>query len=354
VLEKHGGLHGFMHWDGAILTDSGGFQMVSLQKLQRTSEEGVSFVSPHDGSAMMLTPEASMRLQHAIGADIMMQLDDVVSPLSEEARLTEATHRSVRWLDRCIKEHRDRPHPPSCCCHAPKDPVEAVGSCERHAAACQAGRACHQSRREQHLFAIVQGGLSVTRRRVCLEAMMQRGVAGFAIGGLGGGEDKAAFSHMISVCTLALPSSRPIYCMGIGYDIDMLVCVALGVDMFDCVFPTRTARFGHALTPDGDLALKQAAYAFDMRPIDADCTCLTCTHYSRAFLHGILASETVACHYLSIHNIAYQLSLMRRAREAILADTFPHFLRFFLRRRYKGNPPPDWVTQSLATVNIHV
>ena len=317
MLEAHGGLHRFMHWDRAILTDSGGFQMVSLLQLAEISEQGVKFASPHDDSEMMLTPEESMRLQNAIGADIMMQLDDVTNPLSSEERLLEAMHRSVRWLDRCLTGHK-RPS-------------------------------------EQNLFAIIQGGLDTDRRQVCLEEMTRRPVPGFAIGGLGGGEDKVSFCDMVLYCTQRLPQDKPIYCMGIGFDTDLVVCVALGVDMFDCVFPTRTARFGHALVPTGDLSLKQKQYAYDMAPIDADCSCITCKNYSRAYLHSIVTSETVACHYLSIHNLAYQLNLMKRIRKSILEDKFPLFVKEFMHKRYSsGSQIPSWVSAALASVNIHL
>ena len=290
--------------------------MVSLLKLAEITEQGVKFESPHDGSEMMLTPEESMNLQNAIGADIMMQLDDVTNPLSSEERLVEAMHRSVRWLDRCLIGHK-RPS-------------------------------------EQNLFAIIQGGLDTERRQVCLDEMMRRPMPGFAIGGLGGGEEKGAFCDMVLYCTQRLPDDKPIYCMGIGYDTDLVVCVALGVDMFDCVFPTRTARFGHALVPTGNLSLKQKQYAFDMRPIDPSCTCLTCRNYSRAYLHSIMCTETVACHYLTIHNLAYQLNLMKNVRESILADKFPAFVKKFMVNRYKDSEIPPWVITALASVNVHL
>lgn len=288
--------------------------MVSLLKLANITEEGVRFSSPHDGSEMLLTPEESMRLQNSIGADIMMQLDDVANPLSSEERLLEAMERSVRWLDRCKNEHK-RPS-------------------------------------DQALFAIVQGGLDLARRQRCLEEMVARDAPGYAIGGLGGGEDKESFCRMVLYCTQRLPPSKPIYCMGIGYDVDLVVCVALGVDMFDCVFPTRTARFGHALHPSGQLSLKQTKYARDFAPIDESCACITCTNYSRAYLHAILNTETVACHYLSIHNIAYQLNLMKTMRASILTDSFPDFVKTFFHTRYKDNDIPTWILNALRSVNI--
>ena len=315
LLEAHGGLHKFMDWDRAILTDSGGFQMVSLLSLADITEEGVTFQSPHDQSQMLLTPEQSISLQNSIGGDIMMQLDDVCNPLSPPERLTEAMYRSVRWLDRCLKAHR-RPT-------------------------------------DQNLFPIIQGGLDKERRSKCIQEMVLRDAPGYAIGGLGGGEAKEAFCDMVNHCTDLLPRDKPIYCMGIGYDTDLIVCVAMGVDMFDCVFPTRTARFGHALTPKGDLSLKQQRYAYDLEPIDRSCPCYTCTHMTRAYLHGIMGHETLACHYLTLHNLYYQLDLMRRARKAIQEDRFPAFVQGFLDERYPLQIP-DWVISALARVNIFI
>lgn len=323
ILTSQGGLHKFMDWDRAILTDSGGFQMVSLLKLSSVSEEGVQFQSPHNGSQMMLKPEESIRLQNAIGSDIMMQLDDVVNPLSSSDRLEEATKRSIRWLDRCLSANT-KPE-------------------------------------TQALFPIIQGGLDLSRREHCLTEMNARDCVGYAIGGLGGGEEKKEFTSMIKYCTERLSPNKPIYCMGIGYDLDLLVCVALGVDMFDCVFPTRTARFGHALHPCGDMSLKKAIYAHDLRPIDKDCNCLTCKTYSRAALHGIVGKETTGCHLISIHNIVYMLRLSRNMRDAIIADKFPEFIKSFLFRRFISNeeklekdPIPQWIIDALATVNVSI
>lgn len=237
VVQRAGGLHGFMGWSRNLLTDSGGFQMVSLLALCEVSEEGVRFRPPR-GPAVLLSPERCMALQNALGADIVMQLDDVVSSTQTGPRVEEAMLRSVRWLDRCIAAHR-RPT-------------------------------------EQNLFAIIQGGLSPTLRRRCLAEMTQRDVPGFAIGGLSGGEDKELFWRTVKFSTERLPTHKPRYLMGVGYDTDLVVCVALGCDMFDCVFPTRTARFGSALGPWGSLQLKNRQFAKDFRPIDEDCDCPTC------------------------------------------------------------------------------
>ena len=242
TLRSVNGLHRFQNWNRCLLTDSGGFQMVSLLKFSKMSEEGVIFTSPHNGTEMILTPEKSMEIQNDIGADIMMQLDDVVHTLTHRERIEEAMHRSIRWLDRCI-----------------------VG---------------HKRTADQNLFAIIQGGLEMDLRQICIEEMVKRDLPGYAIGGLSGGEDKDQFWRIVLHCTRLLPRDKPIYCMGVGYAIDLVVCVALGVDMFDCVFPTRTARFGTALTKYGGIHLKNKKYASDFTPIEPDCECLTCLHLS--------------------------------------------------------------------------
>ncbi|OMJ28527.1 Queuine tRNA-ribosyltransferase [Smittium culicis] len=203
IMEKAGGLHKFMAWPRGLLTDSGGFQMVSLLKLAKITEEGVEFENPYDGKKMLLTPEQSIDFQNTIGADIIMQLDDVVSSLVSGPRVEEAMHRSVRWLDRCIKAHKN----PS----------------------------------TQNLFPIVQGGLDKELRIQSAKELSKRESPGYAIGGLSGGEAKDLFWRMVSISTDVLPEAKPRYCMGVGYAEDLVVCSALGVDMYDCVFPTRTA-----------------------------------------------------------------------------------------------------------------
>lgn len=314
MVQRAGGLHGFMGWSRNLLTDSGGFQMVSLLALCEVSEEGVRFRPPR-GPAVLLSPERCMALQNALGADIVMQLDDVVSSTQTGPRVEEAMLRSVRWLDRCIAAHR-RPT-------------------------------------EQNLFAIIQGGLSPTLRRRCLAEMTQRDVPGFAIGGLSGGEDKELFWRTVKFSTERLPTHKPRYLMGVGYDTDLVVCVALGCDMFDCVFPTRTARFGSALGPWGSLQLKNRQFAKDFRPIDEDCDCPTCQRHSRAFLHALLRSDPAALHHITVHNIAYQLRLMRAVRDSIVGRRFPAFVRDFMRRRYGANPP-SWAEAALRSVGIEL
>lgn len=317
VLEAAGGLHNFMHWRRSLLTDSGGFQMVSLLKLAEITEEGVNFESPYDGSKCMLTPERSIEIQRAIGADIMMQLDDVVDATHEDPdRFEEARHRTVRWLDRCLSAH---PRPD-----------------------------------KQNLFPIVQGGLDDEKRRDCAAQLVKRDVPGFAVGGLSGGESKDQFWRIVAVSAESLPDGAPRYLMGVGHQVDLVVCVALGIDMFDCVFPTRTARFGSALVFDapGDLNLKKASFAMDFSPIDADCNCTTCQNYTRAFLHTIVTKEPSACHLVTVHNVAHQLRLMERVREAIKSDTFPAFTKEFFTKLFPNKNFPEWTINALKSVGI--
>lgn len=325
TLDAVGGAHRFQSWDGNILTDSGGFQMVSLLKLATITEEGVNFLSPHDGTPMLLTPEHSMSLQNSIGSDIMMQLDDVVATLTTGPRMREAMLRSIRWLDRCIAAHKN----PS----------------------------------TQNLFCIIQGGLDEDMRRECCIEMMKRDTPGIAIGGLSGGEDKVNYCKVVSVCTSILPENKPRYCMGVGYAEDLVVSVALGADLFDCVYPTRTARFGNALTNYGNLNIRHKSFAADFTPLDKTCGCPVCRPKSeggmgitRAFLYHLAAKETAGAHLLTLHNVFYQLDLMRRARLAIIADTYPEFVAKFFSDLYNGDRTkfPQWAVDALRGVNIDI
>ncbi|ELU15387.1 hypothetical protein CAPTEDRAFT_19396 [Capitella teleta] len=316
ILDEVGGLHKFMDWDRALLTDSGGFQMVSLLKLAEITEEGVEFEAPHDGSKLLLTPEKSIEIQNAIGADIIMQLDDVVHTLTTGHRVEEAMHRTIRWLDRCI--------------------------------------AAHKKPELQNLFPIVQGGLNPELRKQCAQELIKRDVNGFAIGGLSGGEEKSAFWRMVSTSTDVLPKEKPRYLMGVGFALDLVVCVALGCDMFDCVFPTRTARFGCALVSTGQLQLKKTEFKSDFRPIDENCECSTCKKYTRAYLHTIAAHEAVAASLITVHNVCFMLNLMKSIRESILVDKFPEFVQNFMSVRFPTGEYPSWAIEALSSVNIQL
>ncbi|CAE6430075.1 unnamed protein product [Rhizoctonia solani] len=304
VLDAAGGAHKFQGWRKNMLTDSGGFQMVSLSSFSKVTEEGVLFESPFTGEPTMLTPEESMAIQHSIGADIMMQLDDVVSSLTTGSRVEEAMWRSIRWLDRCIAVHN------------------ASGRADR-----------------QNLFAIIQGGLDHDLRDVCLDEMIKRkdSIPGYAVGGLSGGEAKG-----------------PRYCMGIGFAEDLMVCVALGVDMADCVFPTRTARFGVALTFNGPINLRLGKHASSLVPIDENCPCPTCTSgTTRAQLHHLVTYETAGAHSVTLHNVAFQAQLMGRARDAILENRFPEYLkRFFYDYFGERGSYPRWCVDALRSVGV--
>lgn len=301
------------------------FQMVSLLKLANITEDGVRFLSPHDGTPMLLTPEHSISLQNTIGSDIIMQLDDVLVTTSPDAaRMREAMLRSVRWLDRCIVAH--------------KNPTT------------------------QNLFCIIQGGLDLEMRKECCEAMVERDTPGIAIGGLSGGEAKADYCRVVNTCTSLLPELKPRYVMGIGYPEDLVVSVALGADMFDCVWPTRTARFGNAITKHGVLNIRQAKYASDFGPVEEGCGCVCCRPVgeegalgvTRALVHHVAAKETVGAHLLTMHNVWYQLELMRNVRKAIIEDRYPAFLRTFFRDLYAGEKEkyPGWATEALLTVGV--
>ena len=298
--------------------------MVSLLKLSQVTEEGVRFLSPHDGTPMLLTPEHSISLQNTIGSDIIMQLDDVIASTSPDyERVKEAMHRSVRWLDRCI--------------------------------------AAHKKPESQNLFCIIQGGLDLELRKICTKEMVARDTPGIAIGGLSGGEAKDLFCKVVDTCTGLLPERKPRYVMGVGYPEDILVSVALGADMFDCVWPTRTARFGNAITAAGVFNLRHASYASDFGPIEEGCKCTCCRPQSegglgitRAYIFHVAAKETAGAHLLSIHNVHYLLDLMRRAREAIIEERYSAFVKDYFHTIHGGDKEkyPSWAVDALRRVGI--
>lgn len=263
-----------------------------------------------------------MSLQNTIGSDIMMQLDDVLVTTSPDAaRMREAMERSVRWLDRCI--------------------------------------AAHKNTDRQNLFCIIQGGLDLDMRRECCTEMIARDTPGIAIGGLSGGEAKADYCRVVEACTAMLPDLKPRYVMGIGYPEDLVVSVALGADMFDCVWPTRTARFGNAITKQGVLNIRNKRFATDFGPIEDGCGCMCCRSgeggmgVTRAFVHHNASKETVSAHLLTIHNVWYQLNLMREVRQSIIEDRFPAYVRQFFAGLYPDKTKyPDWAVGALQAVGI--
>lgn len=316
LVAKMGGLHSFINWPRAMLTDSGGFQMVSLLHLADITEEGVTFQSPVDGSRMLLTPEQSMTIQNELGADIMMALDDVVpSTTTDPARFVEACHRTTRWIDRCIAAHK-RPQ-------------------------------------DQNLFAIIQGGLDPALRDISLKDLIARDLPGYAIGGLAGGESKDAFWRMVAQCAAVLPPGKPRYVMGIGYPLDIVVCSALGADMYDSVYPTRTARFGVALIPEGVLKLKHAAMAEDFRPVDPTCSCRVCRTYTRAYLHNVVTKGLPSASSLvTYHNVAYMQRLTRDMRGAMKAGRFHAWVRAYMRTMFPQGDVPVWVREAMEVAGI--
>ncbi|KEG14088.1 putative queuine tRNA-ribosyltransferase [Trypanosoma grayi] len=336
------GIHFLQGWRRNILTDSGGFQMVSLLRLAKITEEGVRFQSTHGGSGggsrlgsdggnsdtpagpngfdeytLLLRPEDSIRIQNAIGGDIMMQLDDVVHVLTTGPRMAEASRRTVRWLDRCL--------------------------------------AANNNPEKQGIFGIVQGGLDATLRAECLEEMVKRTACkGYAIGGLSGGEAKEDFWRVVAQCCKGLPKDKPRYCMGVGYPEDIMVCIALGVDMFDCVYACRTARFGSALTSVGKLQVSKKAFAEDMGPLDPACSCATCKTFTRAYLHLVATKESIGSTLLSYHNVAYLISLTRGARAAIENGTFTEYVQKFFASYYPKGDYPSWAVDALRSVGIEL
>ena len=314
-LDSFGGLHKFMNWSGNILTDSGGFQMVSLSKLCKVDENGVEFKHPNTGEMLMLRPEDSIQAQNEIGSDIMMALDDVVSSTTEGPRMSEANERTIRWIQRCFQ--------------------------------------AHQKPQVQNLFPIVQGGLDKQLRLRCIEELIKSDAPGYAIGGLSGGEEKTSFVEIVDYTANLLPKNKPRYLMGVGHPEDLVICVCLGVDMFDCVYPTRTARFGTAFSKHGNLRLKQAKYKDDFRPIDEDCDCEVCQNYTRAFLSSVVTKEEVGGHLLSKHNIHFLLNLMRRMQEAISEDRLDSFVRQFYRDWYHHEQKlPEFIVKGLELAGI--
>lgn len=307
LVQRLGGLHRFMAWRGPILTDSGGFQVFSLASLNKVDEEGVTFRSHIDGSSRYFSPESVMRIETNLGADVIMQFDHVIPGQSEHAAARDASERSIRWLGRCRAEFA-RLHAP------PEAPL-------------------------QTLFPIVQGGIHQDLRREASRAIADMGDwDGFAIGGLSVGEAKPDMYAMLETCDDAIPVDRPRYLMGVGYPEDLLEGVARGVDLFDCVAPTRMGRNAAALTPDGRVNMRRAEFREDDRPVVEGCACGCCRRFSRAYIrHLIQADEMLGARLLSLHNVHFLIALMREARSRIIAGDFASWSRAWLAR-YHSQP----------------
>jgi queuine tRNA-ribosyltransferase len=306
IIDVHGGLHGFMHWQKPILTDSGGFQVFSLAELRKITEEGVKFRSPIDGSPVRLTPEDSMDVQRSLGSDIAMAFDDCTPWPATEAQARESMERSMRWAARGHRHYyRDDPAPP-----------------------------------RGNLFGIIQGGMYPQLRQASLEALLQIGFPGYAIGGLAVGEPEEVRLSVIEAVEPHIPADKPRYLMGVGRPEDLIAAVARGIDMFDCVMPTRHARNGHLFTATGVLNIRNAAHAADTGPIDPTCGCYTCRNYSRAYLrHLDRCNEILGARLNTIHNLYFYLDLMRQMRAALDAGEFAAFAARTLQQRRSGPDP---------------
>jgi queuine tRNA-ribosyltransferase len=290
-IRRLGGLHRFMHWEHPLLTDSGGFQVFSLNSLMKVSEEGVEFQSHLDGSRHFITPEKAIAIQEALGADIIMCLDECTPYPASHEEAECSLQRTLKWSRRCRESHQ----------------------------------ASHQA-----LFGIVQGGMYSDLRRKGVEVLVGIGFDGYALGGLSVGENKEIMARVIAETAPLLPENLPRYVMGLGMPGDMIEAVREGVDMFDCVLPTRNARNGMLFTRSGKMAIKNAKYAEDPSPIEPGCPCYTCRNYSRAYLrHLYFAEEILAFRLNTIHNLHFYLTFMREMRQAIAEDRLDGFIQDF-------------------------
>ena len=333
VVRDMGGLHRFMGWDGPMLTDSGGFQVFSLEGLRRIDEDGVEFRSHLDGSKRRFTPELVMQIERNLGADVIMQFDHVVPGQSEEPLAREAMERSVRWLERCLREFERL-----------GGESQGMGSGEWGVGTAQVPTPDSPfPTPDQALFPIVQGGIHPTLRRESARAIAgMHDWRGFGIGGLSVGEAKPDMYAMLDVVEEELPADRPRYLMGVGFPEDLVEGVRRGVDLFDCVAPTRMGRNGTAFTRDGRVNVKRAEYRRDPRPLDEECDCTTCRRFTRAYLrHLFVSDEMLGARLLSLHNVHFLVSLMREARGTILRDgrggAFDAWSRDWLARYHAGS-----------------
>ena len=295
VIAAHGGLHRFMGWDAPLLTDSGGFQVFSLGALRKISEEGVKFASPVNGDRLMLTPETSMHIQRVLNADIVMIFDECTPYPADEVEAAESMRLSLRWAERSKRAHEGN---------------------------------------SNALFGIVQGGMHESLRDESLAGLTNIGFDGYAIGGLSVGEPKEEMQRILAHTAPRLPVNSPRYLMGVGTPEDLVNAVGQGIDMFDCVLPTRNARNGWLFTRHGDIKIRNARHATDARPLDETCGCYTCRNFTRAYLHHLQrVNEILGARLNTIHNLYYYQTLMREMREAIEAGTFADFADGFRRGR---------------------
>lgn len=299
LVKKAGGLHEFMHWDKPILTDSGGFQVFSLGPLRKISEEGVEFESHLDGSKHFLTPEKAMEIQNALGSDIMMAFDECAPYPASREYVKNSLERTTRWLERCKEAH--------------KNPEK------------------------QALFGIIQGGMYKDLREQSAKEITAIDLPGYAIGGLSVGEPKPMMYDILEHTTPFMPVDKPRYLMGVGSPDDLIEGVIRGVDMFDCVLPTRIARNGTAMTSQGKVVVRNATYAEDFTPLDPECDCYTCRNYTKAYIrHLIKTNEMLGARLITTHNLHFLLKLMENIRQAIREDRLLDFREeFFTKYGYK-------------------
>jgi len=297
VIEAHGGLHKFMGWDKPILTDSGGFQVFSLGEMRKISEEGVKFQSPINGDTCFLTPEESMRIQKVLNSDIVMIFDECTPYPATHKEAEDSMQLSLRWAQRSKEAHQGN---------------------------------------DNALFGIIQGGMYEDLRDISLKGLTDIDFDGFAIGGLSVGEPKDDMKRILAHTAPQMPADKPRYLMGVGTPEDLVNAVSQGIDMFDCVMPTRNARNGWLFTQYGDVKIKNASYKHDMQPLDADCDCYTCQNFTRAYLHHLhKVGEILGARLNTIHNLHYYQVLMQSMRDAIEADQFEAFKTEFAQKRAK-------------------
>jgi queuine tRNA-ribosyltransferase len=308
IMQQFGGLRGFTGYSGAFLTDSGGFQVMSLGDLRTISEHGVIFKNHINGDHLEMTPESSIAAQETIGANIIMAFDECPPHPATFEYGKKSLERTVRWLERCFAA---------------------------------------KTRDDQALFPIVQGGVNLELRGQSLEATIPFNAKGYAIGGLAVGESKEDMYPSVEFCTRGLPQDRPRYLMGVGFPEDLVASIALGVDMFDCVYPTRTARFGYALSADGRMNLQNAKYRADPAPLEPDCDCFACQNHSRGYIaHLLRAEEMLAPRLLSLHNLRFLHRITEQARAAIAASSY-HAWALEWGQRYFKNQMPIWFSRAI-------
>ncbi len=327
TVRRFGGLHGFMAWPRAILTDSGGFQVFSLNELRKVSEEGVTFRSHLDGSSHFFSPESSMAAQIGLGADIIMAFDECTEYPADRARTKASMELTLRWAERSKKyfeEHKGEV-PWGCQESVPSTqyPEKGMAANQRIAGASDWIQGTEYL--TQSLFGIVQGGMDLELRKESAERTVEIGFPGYAIGGLSVGEPRECTREMIEATLEHLPADKPRYVMGVGTPEEIAQYAALGVDMMDCVLPTRAARHGLLFTSEGKISIKQARYAQDAGPLDPKCGCRVCLRYSRAYLRHLYASNEVLAQVLNtLHNLSFYLDTMRRVRHSIRLGEVPY------------------------------